>query len=159
MAARAYVIGAPRGFDFSISDGLVSQIRNVNGLLQYQLSCPISPGNSGSPILNPRGEVIGIATWTKADAQNVSFAVPAQEIIRLKLSERPVTWEQLAAARPAAPVTLIKSRPTTVPALAAEAGAGSYEAFQKRLSDSVGKSVTVVVQEDGRTNIFRFTVK
>ncbi len=62
VASRVYVIGAPRGFDFSISDGLISQIRCVDGLVQYQLSCPISSGNSGSPILNPRGEVIGIAT-------------------------------------------------------------------------------------------------
>ena len=38
VAARAYVIGAPKGFDFSISDGLISQIRSVDGFLQYQLS-------------------------------------------------------------------------------------------------------------------------
>ena len=73
VAARAYAVGAPRGFEFSITDGLISQVRTVNGLLQYQVSCPISPGNSGGPILNQRGEVIGIATWTKADAQNVNF--------------------------------------------------------------------------------------
>ena len=160
VAARAYVIGAPRGYDFSISDGLISQIRNVNGSLQYQLSCPISPGNSGSPILNQRGEVIGIATWTKADAQNVSFAVPTQEIRRLKVSARPATWEQLAAtARPAPPDTLIKSRHATDPAPEEKSDAGNFAAFQKRLHDSAGKSVTVVVQEEGQTNIFRFTVK
>ena len=93
VAARAYVIGAPKGYDFSISDGLISQIRTVNGFQQYQLSCPISPGNSGGPILNHRGEVIGIASWTKADAQNVSFAIPTQEFMRLNLSQRPRTWE------------------------------------------------------------------
>ena len=87
MAARAYVIGAPKGYDFSISDGLISQIRTVNGFQQYQLSCPISPGNSGGPILNNRGEVIGIASWTKADAQNVSFAIPTQEFMRLNVSQ------------------------------------------------------------------------
>ena len=160
VAARAYVIGAPKGYDFSISDGLISQIRNIRGFLQYQLSCPISPGNSGSPILNHRGEVIGIATWTKADAQNVSFAVPTQEIRRLKVSARPATWEQLAAtARPAAPVTLIPSRHGTDPAPEEEAETGSFAAFQKRLHGSTGESVTVVFQEAGQTNIFRFTVK
>src|ERR1051326_3272118 len=41
IAARAYVIGAPKGYDFSISDGLISQIRRVDGVRQYQVSCPI----------------------------------------------------------------------------------------------------------------------
>ncbi len=160
VAARAYVIGAPRGYDFSISDGLISQIRSVDGVPQYQLSCPISPGNSGSPILNNRGEVIGIVSWTKADAQNVSFAIPTGEFIRLKVAERPLTWEQLAATPPPAPpAKLIKSRHSTDKALEETADAESFVAFQKWLDDSVGKSVTVVVQEAGRTNIFNFTVK
>src|ERR1022692_4640098 len=160
VAARAYVIGAPKGYDFSISDGLISQIRSVKGFLQYQLSCPISPGNSGSPILNNRREVIGIASWTKADAQNVSFAIPTREFIRLNVSERPATWEQLAAAaRLAPPAKLLTSRQTTNEALEGEAVAGSFTAFKKRLKDSAGKSVTVVLQEEGRTNIFTFTVK
>ena len=162
VAARAYVIGAPKGYDFSISDGLISQIRRLDGVLQYQLSCPISPGNSGSPIFNQRGEVIGIASWTKADAQNVSFAIPTQEFIRLKISGRPATWEQLAATAPAAPpARLAKSRQSTDQAINDKetADAERYAAFQKWFNDSMGKSVTIVVQETGRTNTFTFTVK
>jgi S1-C subfamily serine protease len=91
VAARAYVIGSPKGYDFSISDGLISQIRSVKGFLQYQLSCPISPGNSGSPVFNQRGEVIGIASWTKAGAQSLSFAIPTRDFFRLNVFERPTT--------------------------------------------------------------------
>ena len=159
VAARAYAVGAPRGFDFSITDGLISQIRTVNGLLQYQLSCPISPGNSGGPILNQLGEVIGISTWTKADAQNVNFAIPVQEISRLNISRPPVTWEKLAATNPVPPVGLTKLHPTTGKADEEKTGAGDFAAFQQRLKDSVGKSVTVVVQEEGATNRFTFTVR
>lgn len=159
VAARAYVIGAPKGYDFSITDGLISQIRSVDGFLQYQLSCPLSPGNSGSPILNHRGEVIGIASWTKVDAQNVSFAIPTQELIRLNASARATPWEQLTAtARPAPPVASAKPRPATGQTLEEAANAGSFAAFQKRLNDSAGKSVTVVFHEAGQTNIFTFTV-
>lgn len=140
VAARAYVIGAPKGYDFSISDGLISQVRNINGFLQYQLSCPISPGNSGGPILNRRGEVIGIASWTKADAQNVSFAIPTQEFMRLNASQRPRTWEEMAAiaclAPPARPSELVHSSDM---APQDEADARSYAAFKKRLSASTGK--------------------
>ena len=158
VAARAYVIGAPKGFDFSISDGLISQIRSVDGFLQYQLSCPISPGNSGSPVLNHRGEVIGIASWTKADAQNVSFAIPTQEIIRLNPSKRPATWEQLkTTARPDQPARVIEPRHATSEANEERTDAGRFAAFRKRLNDYAGKPVTIVVQEEGRTNIFKFT--
>ena len=160
VATRAYVIGAPKGYDFSISDGLISQIRSVRGSLQYQLSCPISPGNSGSPVFNPRGEVIGIASWTKADAQNVNFAIPIQEFSHLKVLPRPKTWEQLAApTRPAQPARELESRPSQDHTSDKKSGAEGYAALQKRLNESVGKSVTVVVQEAGRSDIFNFTVK
>lgn len=160
VAARAYAVGAPRGFDFSITDGLISQVRTVNGLLQYQVSCPISPGNSGGPILNQRGEVIGIATWTKADAQNVNFAIPVQEIIRLNVTNPPMTWEQLAAANPVPPAAgLTKSCLTTDNAVAEKNETGDFAAFQKRLGESAGKPVTIEVQEAGRTNRFTFTVR
>jgi S1-C subfamily serine protease len=160
VAARAYVIGTPKGYAFSISDGLISQVRSVDGFLEYQLSCPISPGNSGSPIFNQRGEVIGIASWTKSDAQNMSFAIPTQDFIRLKVSEPLTTWEQLAATNSSAPpVKLIKTHHGQDQAHGETADAGGFAAFQKWYYDSVGKSVTVVVQEAGRTNIFAFTVK
>jgi hypothetical protein len=160
VAARIYVVGTPKGYAFSISDGLISQIQTVDGFREYQLSCPISPGNSGSPIFNQRGEVIGIASWTKSDAQNMSFAVPTQDFIRLNISGEPRTWEQLAATNSSAlPIKLIKIRQGQDNAIEETADARSFTAFQKWYYDSIGKSVTVVVQEEGRTNIFAFTVK
>jgi len=160
VAARAYVIGAPKGYDFSITDGLISQIRSVKGFLQYQMSCPISPGNSGSPVFNQRGEVIGIASWTKAGAQNLSFAIPTRDFIRLNVFEQPTTWAQLAASpRPAPRTSLMESRLSNDKVLEEKTDGGSFAAFKKRLSDSAGKSVTVVFQEEERTNTFTFTVK
>jgi hypothetical protein len=160
VAARAYVIGSPKGYDFSISDGLISQIRSVQGFLQYQLSCPISPGNSGSPVFNQRGEVIGIASWTKAGAQNLSFAIPTQDLFRFSVFERPTTWAQLAATTRSAPrASLMESRNSNDKALEEKTDGGSFAAVRKRLNDSVGKSVTVVFQEEERTNTFTFTVK
>src|SRR6266487_1297830 len=52
IGSRAYVIGAPKGYGFSIADGLISQMRSVDGIKQYQVSCPVSGGNSGGPLLN-----------------------------------------------------------------------------------------------------------
>ena len=160
VAGRIYVVGTPKGYGFSISDGLISQIRNVDGFREYQLSCPISPGNSGSPIFNQRGEVIGIASWTKSDAQNMSFAIPTQDFIRLKVSQPPTTWEELAATNsPTPPTKVIKVRHGQDRAFEDTADAAGFTAFQKWYYDSLGKSVTMVVQEEGRTNVFAFTVR
>jgi len=160
VAARIYVVGTPKGYAYSISDGLISQIQNVDGFREYQLSCPISPGNSGSPIFNQRGEVIGIASWTKSDAQNMSFAIPTQDFMRLNISGAPTTWEQLALTNSSAPpFKLIKIRHGQDNTHEETADARSFAAFQKWYYDSIGKPVTVIVQEEGRTNIFAFTVK
>jgi len=159
IASRAYVIGAPKGYDFSISDGLISQIRTVDGFAQYQVSCPISPGNSGSPVLNQRGEVIGLAAWTKADAQNVNFAIPTREFSQLRVSKPPSTWDQLSAAQLTSTTTSIQTRQSARQAVVGEIPAGDYSDFRKRLDESVGEPVTIMVQEKGQTNVYRFTMK
>jgi S1-C subfamily serine protease len=159
VAARAYVIGAPKGYDFSISDGLISQIRRVDGFRQYQVSCPISPGNSGGPVLNERGEVIGIASWTKADAQNVSFAIPTVELKRLNATLDPTPWERLVSTnRPTQPAKLSESRSSVGSPAKSDVPVGTLDDLKKRLEKSAGRTVTVVVEEDGRENRFTFSV-
>lgn len=158
VATRAYVIGAPKGYAFTISDGLVSQIRHVDGFPQYQVSCPISPGNSGGPVLDERGRVIGIVSWTKSDAQGVSFAIPSREVVRLNVASKTTAWEQLSsnARPPLAPRWVESDRPVSTE------GKGSvtrgFEEFTRRLEKSAGKKVTIVVEEDGQESSFSFTV-
>ena len=76
-------IGNPLGEEFSVTDGIVSQIRNQEGYKVVQTTAPISPGNSGGPLFNERGEVIGVVTFTKQDtarrAQNLNYAVAIDE--------------------------------------------------------------------------------
>lgn len=157
VASRAYVIGAPKGYGFSITDGLVSQIRQVGGVDQYQISCPVSAGNSGGPVLNEKGLVIGIVLWTKSDAQNVSFAVTSREVGRLKVDQDVSTWPQ--AARPPHSVG---SSPTNSSTLVStehqEFSPAGFADFTQRLAQSAGKQVSVVVQEDGLEKKFSFTV-
>lgn len=157
VGARAYVIGAPRGLDFSISDGLISQIRAVDGVEQYQVSCPISPGNSGGPILNNRGEVIGVTSWRKENAQNVSFAIPVREIARLNASCPVTRWEQLAPS-PASPSVTPQSPHRVSTPLIGEPTADSFLEFRDRLQRSAGKTVTLVIREGREEEKFTVTV-
>jgi|GEM_PF-5806821 len=80
VGSRAYVIGSPRGMDFSISDGIISQTPLFGDDKLYQFTCPVSPGNSGGPLLDAAGHVLGIVSWQLRDAQNLNFAVPGRTL-------------------------------------------------------------------------------
>lgn len=155
IATRAYVIGAPKGFGFSISDGLLSQIREIDGVPQYQISCPISPGNSGGPILNERGRIIAIASWTKSDAQNLSFATPIREVDRLNASRPTTPWH--TSGSEALPRIAGHSDPASTVVTGVADGAG-FEDFSRQLQRSVGRPVTVIIQEEGTERSYHFIV-
>jgi tetratricopeptide (TPR) repeat protein len=73
---KIYVVGNPAGLEKSISEGLVSGTRSVNGQTLIQVSAPNSPGSSGSPVLNASGEVVAIAAASLERGQNLNFAIP-----------------------------------------------------------------------------------
>jgi S1-C subfamily serine protease len=86
---RVVVIGSPLGLDQSVSDGIVSAIRlSDDGLRQIQITAPISHGSSGSPVLNLRGEVLGVATSMLRNGQNLNFAIPSENIPPLQTGKR-----------------------------------------------------------------------
>lgn len=84
---KIIVFGSPRGLEGSVSDGIVSATRKIANATYFQITAPISPGSSGSPVLNMSGRVVGVATLSRVDGQNLNFAVPAQEISSLFVNE------------------------------------------------------------------------
>jgi serine protease Do len=82
------VIGNPYGLEGSVSNGIVSAVREISGYGKIiQITASISPGSSGSPVVNMAGQVIGVATLQAAEGQNLNFAVPAERISKLKINE------------------------------------------------------------------------
>lgn len=71
-----YVMGNPMGLDRTFSDGLVSARRVLDGVAYLQISAPISAGSSGGPVLNAAGRVVGVATASMGEGQNLNLAVP-----------------------------------------------------------------------------------
>lgn len=76
-------IGNPRGLERTLSTGVVSGIRQKGNTKVYQITAPISRGSSGGPILNDKGEVIGLASFFAQGGQNLNFAIPASYIAQL----------------------------------------------------------------------------
>ncbi len=101
---KVAAFGAPRGLPFTASDGIISAIRqspefNLRKEGTYlQTTTPISPGNSGGPLVNLRGEVIGINSF-KVDGENLNFAASATDI-------RAVLAEPETALTPLSPAAL-----------------------------------------------------
>lgn len=156
VGERAYVIGSPHGYAFSISDGLISQMQLVDGFLQYQISCPISPGNSGGPVLNQRGEVLGVVCWSKKDAQNLSFATPAEWLSTLKSDAAIVPWSALPksnAVKRASLAANLKSG-QTLPVITST----EVNALREALLKSAGKEVNVTLSLDGEKRNFTVTL-
>jgi len=88
VGERIIVYGSPLGLENTVSDGIVSAIRDIPDYGRIiQITAPISPGSSGSPVLNMQGEVIGIASFQMVEGQNLNFAIPSEKISSLILTE------------------------------------------------------------------------
>lgn len=72
-------VGSPLGLERTVSTGIVSAFRTIGGVYYLQFSAAISPGNSGGPVVNSVGDVIGVAEMKIVgdSAENLSFAIPS----------------------------------------------------------------------------------
>jgi S1-C subfamily serine protease len=98
---RVFVMGNPLGMGGTFTDGMVSGKRPLEGVAMLQISAPISPGSSGGPVMNERGEVIGVATMMVMGGQNLNMAVPVRYLAPM-LAAR-------AEARPFSPAVLVSN--------------------------------------------------
>ncbi|HEY0004809.1 MAG TPA: trypsin-like peptidase domain-containing protein [Pyrinomonadaceae bacterium] len=95
---RIFVIGNPLRLEGSVSDGIVSAVREVPNLGKIiQVTAPISNGNSGSPLFNMKGQVIGIITIKVTNGQNINLALGAARVAALEPREMLLSFDELAA--------------------------------------------------------------
>jgi S1-C subfamily serine protease len=84
VGEKVVAIGNPRGLEGSLSEGIISGVRLERDFSLIQITAPISPGSSGGPVLDEDGHVVGVATMTLTESQNLNFAVPATLISTLR---------------------------------------------------------------------------
>ena len=76
-----YVIGAPKDMSYTMTKGIVSALdRSLVGNKYIQIDASINSGNSGGPLLDEGGNVIGVITLKKSDAEGIGFAVRVEDV-------------------------------------------------------------------------------
>ena len=109
VGAKVFAIGAPKGFELTLSDGIVSSLREFEGGHIIQTNAAISPGSSGGGLFDENGALVGLTTFFFKEGQSLNFAVPVEWVeelairnlkAKLELAEKKRLKEQfLEAAR------------------------------------------------------------
>lgn len=94
---KVYAVGAPRGLELTLSDGLLSGFREEPSGRLVQITAPISPGSSGGGLYDQHATLIGLTTLYLKDSQQLNFAVPVEWIH--ELPQRTEDPANLVAAR------------------------------------------------------------
>lgn len=83
-------MGAPEGLGFSIVQGVLSATREIDDVEMLQVAIPIEKGNSGGPLLDMRGQVLGLLTLKSLKTDNLGFAMPVNALKTLIEKPNPV---------------------------------------------------------------------
>ncbi len=122
-----YGLGSSRGFTGTFSQGIVSNASRYFGDEKYiQITVPISPGNSGGPLVNVYGDVVGINSMTYTEAQNLNFAIDITELGNLDMSS---------------PMTVKEFYEKT-----------TYEKYQRMMSEAAERFLSQAEYREGETN-------
>ena len=92
---RVIAIGAPLGLESTVSEGIVSAIRDAGGTHIIQTTASISPGSSGGPLFDEFGKVIGLTTSHMRDGQNLNFVIAVRHVNELLGQQRPVSLAEM----------------------------------------------------------------
>jgi serine protease Do len=97
------VLGAPLGLESTLSDGIVSAVREAGSLRIFQTSAPISHGSSGGPLFDDYGSVVAIAVATIESGENLNFAVPIDSaktlLSNITVNDVPLKYEYAAESQ------------------------------------------------------------
>jgi len=122
VGEEVVAIGNPLLLESTVSNGIISGVRTSKELGKFlQTTAPISPGSSGGPLFNMRGEVVGINTLYLEGGENLNFAIPVNDA-KLLLSHQSAKLENLPNEDKSAPARTDAPLPTDAPPPTPEEG-------------------------------------
>lgn len=109
VGSEVVVIGSPMGLKNNVTTGILSGVTSRGEVELLEISATVSDGSDGSPVLNSRGEVVGVVSSQFSDGEGLSFAVSAQHLIDMIGSQVPPVKK--ASGRPS--YSIVVSSETT----------------------------------------------
>lgn len=84
VGSKVIALGSPAGLSFTVTEGIISALRKFpNGLLYLQTDVPINPGNSGGPLVDQKGEIVGINNFKVKDFESLGFAISSNDVSKI----------------------------------------------------------------------------
>lgn len=80
VGEKVIAAGNPAGLSFTVTEGIVSAFRTFNSLNYVQTDVPINPGNSGGPLVNTKGEIVGINNFKVGGFEGLGFAISSNKV-------------------------------------------------------------------------------
>lgn len=82
VGERVFTVGAPRGLENTLGEGIISGLRKLEGIALVQTTAPISPGSSGGGLFDELGNLVGVTTLYLRESDGLNFAIAASEYWR-----------------------------------------------------------------------------
>jgi hypothetical protein len=101
------VLGSPRGLEGTVTAGILSSVRDSgDGFKVLQTDAAVNPGNSGGPLVNNKGQAIGVVSFKLRSAEGLNFAIPINYVRGLLNNlHDPMTLSQMRRSISAVPLT------------------------------------------------------
>ena len=94
-----YTVGAPKSMAYTLTKGIVSnRSRTMNGAMYIQIDAAVNEGNSGGPLLNAQGQVIGVNTMKLMDSEGIALAIPIDRVIAFMREETAALTDEAASS-------------------------------------------------------------
>jgi len=155
VGEKVFAVGSPQGLENTLSDGILSAVREYDSVRYLQITAPISPGSSGGPILNAKGELIGVASLQFEKGQNLNFAVAAEHLrplleqhFQVSLMEFQSLVRRAQNKRNAPAQTERVESPLVNPEPAVEPSTGRFGGIVHNLSAGLSAEFWIIVRDD-----------
>jgi S1-C subfamily serine protease len=92
-------VGSPRGLEGTVTAGILSSVRKGDGFTLLQTDAAVNPGNSGGPLVNRKGQAIGVISFKLSSAEGLNFAIPISYVRGLLNNlHEPMSLERLQSS-------------------------------------------------------------
>jgi len=80
VGERVLALGSPAGLEFSVNEGIISARRMIDGKEYFQTDVAMNPGNSGGPLIDASGKIVGVNNFKLKDYEGLNFAISSNEV-------------------------------------------------------------------------------